>query len=577
MRIKILYQFIAYTLILFLFLPGQSAGQTDCTVEVSNCPPADLSPVCATTVVNGILGAYVYWTPPDFTLTCPGGANGGFDFFTSFNLPESQNECWLYNKVQRTGLGSLRLWQSTGTDFYPHFTTPAFYLPNGATEGSFSFINGSGKNLTCNIYLIYPDGSKSPLNTSFTIFGTKDYNFWITPPQEGIYRLFFEFTGNGSNKDFINLLKINSPLYGASCVGAIDFSLIADHYPGEFFPVGSTPVTYTATCNSCTPRLTETCSFNVVVNGVTASATKTDASCALNNGTITITATSSNTTPALQYNINNGGWVNFTSPVTITGLAQGIKTINVRDYFSNNSSYCQILSPITLTINRIVDNIRPVINCPPNLNIQGCSASAITAANSGFAYSPVQQIISLAQFSSAGGSASDNCAITSIKYQDTSTGLCPTVTRTFIVSDASGNTASCTQTIAVQDRILPNFTALNQEFCVSNIANASFYMTTIPDWYLFKAGSTELDVAGLTDNCTSSSNLKLQWQIIFSDGTFISGIGQPSTYGSDILFKGSAGIDTKHQIIYRLTDLCGNETVKNCSITIHPRSEVNSL
>jgi hypothetical protein len=352
---------------------------------------------------------------------------------------------------------------------------------------------------------------------------------------------------------------------------------VVDGIPGTFFPVGSTPITYTAICNSCNPPISETCSFNVVVNGVTASATKTDASCALNNGTITITATSSNTTPALQYNINNTGWVNFSSPVTITGLAQGIKTVNVRDYFSNNFSYCQILSPITLTINRIVDNIRPVINCPPNLNIQGCSPSAITAANSGLAYSPVQQAISQAQFSSAGGSASDNCAITSIKYQDTSTGACPIVTRTFLVSDASGNTASCSQTIAVQDKILPDFSALNQEFCVSNIANASFYITTIPDWYLFKAGSTELDVTGLTDNCTSSSNLKLQWQIIFSDGTFISGIGQPSTYGSDILFKGSAGIDTRHQIVYRVTDLCGNETVKNCSITIHPRSEVNSL
>jgi hypothetical protein len=492
-------------------------------------------------------------------------------------LPESQNECWLYNKVQRTGSGSLRLFQSTGVDFYPHFTTPAFYLPNAATEGSFSFINGSGKELTVNVYLLYSDGSKSPLNSSFTIFGTGEHNFWIYPPQEGVYRLFFEFTGNGSNKDYINLLQIDAPLYGASCAGAIDFSLVSDHYPGEFFPVGPTPVTYTATCNSCNPRLTETCSFNVVVNGVTASATKTDAFCALNNGTITITASSSNITPSLQYSINNGSWVNFSSPVTITGLAQGIKTINVRDYFSNNSSFCQILSPISVTINRIIDNIKPVINCPPLLNIQGCSVSAVNVSNSGLSYSPFQQTISQAQFSSAGGSASDNCGITSIKYQDTQSGVCPVVTRTFTVSDASGNTATCSQTIAIQDNIFPAFTAMNQDFCVENIANASFYSLTIPDWYLFEPGRTDLDIKDLTDNCTSGVNLKLNWQIVFADGTFISGTGQPSTYGSDILFKGSSGKNTTHQIIYWVTDLCGNETVKNCTITIHPRPEVNSL
>jgi hypothetical protein len=449
-------------LIVALSMASHSYAQTGCTIIQSNCPPSDLTPVCADNQINGVLGANVSWTPPSFSLSCPGGGSGGtgYAFQMSFDLPESQNGCWLYSRVQRTGTGGgrLRLWQSTQTNTNPNpnFTTPAFFLPSSATNCEITVTNGSGNNFTCNVYLINSDGTLSPVNTSFTISGTNTYNFSVTPALQGIYRLFFEFTGNGNNSDYVELLQIDASLYGASCTGDINFATTSNYTPGNFFPVGITPVTYTAVCNSCSPVLTSSCSFNVVVNGVTATAAKTDANCALNNGTITITGSSSNTSPALQYNINNGSWTNFNSPYTISGLNQGTYVINVRDYFSNLSGYCQIITPLSVTVNRISDISTPSITCPAPINIEGCSTDAITVSNTGLIYSSSQQSISLSQFMATGASASDACGLTSWKYQDSQSGTCPIiVTRLFTVADASGNTANCTQIITISHSNAP--------------------------------------------------------------------------------------------------------------------------
>jgi hypothetical protein len=439
-----------------------------------------------------------------------------------------------------------------------------------------SITNDSKNDFTVNVYLIFPDGTKSAINTSFLVSGSRDYLFTITPPQAGAYRVFFEFVGNGNNKDFVDQLQMNAPLFGTACSGDINFSITSNHTPGEFFPVGSTNIIYTAVCNSCVPVVSQTCSFNVVVNGVTANATKTDATCGLDNGTITLNAFSSNSSPNLQYSINNSTWVNFTSPVTITGLTSGTKIINVRDYFPNNSSYCQLLTPVSLTINRIIDTIRPVVNCPSSIIVEGCNVNAVTEANSGLVYSPVQQIISESQFIAAGGSASDNCGISAIKYQDSLSGICPVITRTFQVTDTNGNTTACSQSITIQDKTPPDYTAVNQEYCVQNILDVSFHSITIPDWYVFKSGITDLNINNLTDNCTPVQDLRIQWQIAFADGTFINGNGQPSMYGSDILFKGTENSNVNHYITYWITDWCGNQTMKKCTITIHPRSELNT-
>ena len=452
---KDIFNIILIALILSVTFGSTSQVEAQCTINKSNCPPSDLITTNANTVVNGVLGAVVTWTPPTFSLSCPSEVGTGFAFVTSFDLPESQNGCWDYNKVQRIGTagGKLRLWQSTGTG-NTSFTTPSFFLPTTATNGSMTITNGSGEPLTCNVYLVNPDGTLSAINTTFSINGSAIYNFSITPAQAGIYRLFFEFTGNGSNKDDIELLKINALLYGTSCAGDINFYTVSTNTPGNFFPVGSTPVTYTATCNSCTPVISETCTFNVIVNGVTASSSKSNADCGLNNGIITITATSSNTSPVFQYNLNNTGWVNFSTPGTITGLNQATYSVDVRDYFSNISG-CQLLTPLSVIVGRNIDVTKPLITCPAPRSINGCNVSDITVANTGLVYSSTLQTITSAQFTTTGASATDSCGVTSWKYQDSQSGTSPIiVSRTFTVTDNSGNTSSCTQTITINPVVL---------------------------------------------------------------------------------------------------------------------------
>ncbi len=104
-----------------------------------------------------------------------------------------------------------------------------------------------------------------------------------------------------------------------------------------------------------------------------------------------------------------------------------------------------------------VNDITPpmITTCPPNTTFS-CS-STITPA-----YSLVPAG-SLADFTTAGGVASDNCTTITATYQDGAQvpGMCVnkfSFTRTWRVTDNSGNTTTCTQTINVSDNVAPTTT-----------------------------------------------------------------------------------------------------------------------
>src|SRR2546427_9513428 len=87
------------------------------------------------------------------------------------------------------------------------------------------------------------------------------------------------------------------------------------------------------------------------------------------------------------------------------------------------------------------DTIAPSLTAPANEtganHVEGCDTSAIT----GLTYSESAVTITAAQLSTAGGSASDACGLSSITYQDSKTGSCPIlVTRTFTAKDLCLNT-----------------------------------------------------------------------------------------------------------------------------------------
>ncbi len=97
------------------------------------------------------------------------------------------------------------------------------------------------------------------------------------------------------------------------------------------------------------------------------------------------------------------------------------------------------------------DTQAPVINdCPVSRDIEGCGTESVTEP----AFSMTYTLSDYTTFSSApnNGAAEDVCGIVEVGYQDVASGECPmTITRTWTLTDACGNTQTCDQTITVND------------------------------------------------------------------------------------------------------------------------------
>ncbi len=98
-----------------------------------------------------------------------------------------------------------------------------------------------------------------------------------------------------------------------------------------------------------------------------------------------------------------------------------------------------------------IRNTGPLVTCPLTRNIDGCNTEAITSPD----FSSIPALSSLAEFEDApnSGTASDDCGITSVTYSDVASGATYpiTVTRTWVIKDACGNSTNCEQTINIDD------------------------------------------------------------------------------------------------------------------------------
>jgi concanavalin A-like lectin/glucanase superfamily protein/HYR domain-containing protein/Ig-like domain-containing protein len=130
-------------------------------------------------------------------------------------------------------------------------------------------------------------------------------------------------------------------------------------------------------------------------------------------------------------------------PVTCTPpsgsvFAAGSTTVNCSATAGGQSSTCSFRVTVR-------DSIPPVIACPANVSVQ-CVADIPAAPTT------------LAAFRAGGGSASDACD-NDLEYtmvETTLSGTCGgTIQRTCTVKDDAGNTATCVQTITVNDTIPP--------------------------------------------------------------------------------------------------------------------------
>ncbi|MFV0377742.1 MAG: hypothetical protein ACK5JD_10635, partial [Mangrovibacterium sp.] len=168
------------------------------------------------------------------------------------------------------------------------------------------------------------------------------------------------------------------------------------------------------------------------------------------DGEIVVSATGSG---MLQYSKDGG--TTYQASNTFSGLSAGDYTVTVK-----NDAGCTASTNVTIADG--TDTEPPVLSgCPTSdTKLSGCDESAITVANTGFVYSASPVTIPYTSLSSLGVTATDNCSSDNdftAKYQDSKSGTCPiVVTRVFTVTDLSGKSNSCSQTITISQ---PDFTA----------------------------------------------------------------------------------------------------------------------
>src|SRR6185369_13643598 len=185
----------------------------------------------------------------------------------------------------------------------------------------------------------------------------------------------------------------------------------------------------------------------------------------------------------------------------------------------NNSNTCSQ----TITV---VDTTPPTVTCPQNISVQ-CLSNVPPAATN------------LAQFLALGGTATDTCGGTlSLSVSNAvNDGPCGgSIQRTYTVTDACTNSASCTQIITVQDTLAPSITC-PQNISVQCLSNVPPAATNLAQFLAL--GGT----AG--DNCDTNLTLSV------SNSPLLGGI-----CGGTILRT------------YTVTDVCTNSASCTQTITV---------
>ncbi|HSO85534.1 MAG TPA: HYR domain-containing protein [Draconibacterium sp.] len=502
--------FIVFAISVIVLNSFNSQGQ-DCSIEKIDCPPTFVT-ICADKTVNGIFGTNVSWIEPQFKLACTTTVPGDdYSFYVEFNLPEGKNTCWQYNNVQRIGSNNLRLWQSTGTSPDVYFITPTQYFNNtSGTPVNMQLIVGSGKNINWTLQVL--DGTNVIHTQTISNISSGSHLKTITIPNtvpNGEYNFKFIFTGDGNNSCYVDRIYYNATLIdGPTCAGGINFLVSSDRNPGDFFPVGSTPVTYTAIYTSSTGEIqTVNCPFNVIVDGVWGNITPVNSSCIGNDGVISFSVFSANTTSNnLLYRLDGGSSIALTgTSVTGTSSINGTTTnfVNVTGSISNVTSGNHTLI--------ITDN---ELGCSNTFNV----TVGLTPDTEGpeIAQLPAVSTINCPSIPSfANASASDACGSDfTLTYEDVTTaGACNgnySVTRTWTAIDEFGNSSTASQTINVQDVTAP---VINQLPAVSTIecpASPSFAQAIATDDCDASVTLTYNDVT-TPGSCTGNYSVTRTW------------------------------------------------------------------
>jgi len=225
------------------------------------------------------------------------------------------------------------------------------------------------------------------------------------------------------------------------------------------------------------------------------------------------------------------------------------------------------LIPVNVTgdVITVVDIVAPAITtCPVTLTVEGCNSSAVTNPifSESFANSTFDEFSGVPN----SGVATDACSIVTVIYQDVAAGTCPlVVSRTWMVLDGAGNTASCVQTINIDDTVAPTITgmiaATTVEGCDATAAPAA--VTTV----------SALETLGLSisDACTTDSSLVVASSdasmgtcpiVVSRTYTVTDACGNTSTY--------TQTINVDDNTAPAITGMIAATTVEGCDATAAP-------
>ena len=173
-----------------------------------------------------------------------------------------------------------------------------------------------------------------------------------------------------------------------------------------------------------------------------------------------------------------------------------------------NSSSCDFL----VTIN----NEAPTISCPADISTE-CQLADVTPSGD------------ITEFIMAGGTVSDDCAIAmlSVLSETSDNGACPeTVVRVYEVSDACGLTASCVQTIIIDDQVAPTFIPPGEISVGCNVDLNDRAITG--DITMVMDNCNDLDTSFIDDNsgvlvCNGLGVLTRTWTVTDACGNFSTG------------------------------------------------------
>ncbi|MCS6928222.1 MAG: HYR domain-containing protein [Saprospiraceae bacterium] len=563
-------------------LSGNTATCTSTVDVVDNTPPIVLCPGSKTVTTNTgctAVGVNNIDMNPGVAPLSPGQY--------SDNCPGATVSWQLTGATTGSGTGSVPL-------------TQAFNL--GVTTVTYTISDASGNNAVCNFSVSVADN---------------------TPPN---------WTGIGQAPG--STLSVNAnfggcvaqatwpePTFADACTPPVTVS--RTHAPGSFFPFGVTTVTYTAIDGKGNVHLH---TFNVNVVDIQApNAQCKNITVYLNNaGTVTVNPGQVNnfstdncffffTSPAANYDCTNLGPNSYTLQITdgSGNTATCVATVTVLDTIKPVAN-CSVIPTIDLDAsgnftlaatavnNASTDNTSPLCNLSYAVSVDGgpfSSSFNFTCAWLG------NRLITLRVTDAAGNTAtcsqislvrdvtppvltapanvtiecdesmdpsytgaptgiSDNCdpaPVLTLLADVTTPGSCAnayTITRTWRVQDASGNSSTASQTITVKDSEKPVFAVQNTIQIATNsplFCDAPLTLQLTPD--------------SVSDNCSAFSNLDIKYTIDYPTPSYGYVDVSIPTPGSSIPFP-KWPIGTTY-VTWIVTDACNNTASTSVAVVVN--------